>query len=68
MPANNHWRDHRTICSIKNVSRPHDRFKEALQNNLDELHKAMATYMECCQAYDQNENLIEEYNLFRKQP
>lgn len=68
MPVNNHWRDQRTICSVKYVSRTHDRFKEALQNNLDELHKAMATYMKCCQVYDHNENLIEEYNLFRKQP
>jgi len=56
------------LIKMKKVSRVHNRFKEALQNNLDELHKAMATYMECCQAYDQNENLIEEYNLFRKQP
>lgn len=66
MPASDKWWHRQLIESMKEASRLHEQFTEALQPNVDDLDKATAIYEECCQAYDLKEITFEEFAKFGK--
>lgn len=66
MLIRNDWWTRQFIESLKETSLLHDRFKKALQPNVEDIDKAIAIYEECCYAYDLKEIFFEEFTEFGK--
>lgn len=64
MPASNAWWYCQFVESIREASRLHKRFKEALQPNVDDLDKAWSIFEEWRQAYNLKEITFEEFIEF----